>query len=123
MNIKTLLNPANRGRIYATVAAIVGALVTFGVVSTSIAPLIVGLVLSVITLGMAIVNSKNTVRTAIYGVCAAVGALLVALGIIDGAQTDALIAIAAPLLGITLAAAKTPAQTVADEVDSWPKTV
>lgn len=80
MNLQAFFNPANRGRIYAVVAAVVAALVTFGVVSAALAPLVIGLVLSVVTLGMAIVNSQSTVRTAIYGVCAAIGALLVALG-------------------------------------------
>lgn len=110
-NVKAWLRPETRGTVYTVAAALVAALVTFGVISSTMAAPIAGVVVATITLVYAIVHSESNLRTVIYGLCVAVGVLFVTLGTLTNNQTDALLAIVAPVLGITLAAAKTPTRS------------
>ena len=107
-NVRNWLKPETRGTVYTVAAAAVAALVAFGVISSTIAAPIVGVVIAGITLVYAIIHSESNIRSVIYGLCVAVGILFVTLGTLTDNQTEALLAIAAPVLGITLAAAKTP---------------
>lgn len=117
--IRTWLKPETRGTLYTVAAGVVAALVTFGVLSTTLAASVAGVAVGVITLIYAIVHSESNLRTVIYGLCAAVGALLVTLGAFSNDESDALLAVVAPVLGITLAAARTP--TTHDDIptDIW----
>lgn len=106
--IRDWLKPETRGTVYAVSAALVAALVTFGVISSTVAAPIAGVVIAAITLLYAIVHSESNLRTVLYGLCVAVGALFVTLGTLTNNETEALLSVIAPVLGITLAAAKTP---------------
>lgn len=117
--IRTWLKPETRGTVYTVSAALVAALVVFGVVSATLASSIAGLLLAVVTLLYAIIHSESILRTAIYGVCAAAAGLFVALGSITDNQSESLLAIVAPVLGITLAAANTPTRSEDLELDTW----
>ena len=117
--LREWLAPETRGRVYTAASAIVAALVVFGVVSSTMAVSITGVVLGVITLVYAILHSESNLRTVIYGLCVAVGALLVTLGTLTNSETEALLAVVAPVLGITLAAAKTPHRTEEDSTAVW----
>lgn len=118
-NIRTWLKPETRGTVYTVAAAAVAALVMFGFISATLASSVAGLILAIITLIYAIIHSESTIRTAIYAVCAASAALFVGLGNMTDAESNSLLAIVAPVLGITLAAAKTPSKKENEEVDTW----
>lgn len=83
---------------------------------------IAGVVIAAITLIYAIVHSESNLRTVIYGLCVAVGVLFVTLGTLTESESEALLAIVAPVLGITLAAAKTPTKSEDNSV-GWVETV
>lgn len=121
-NVKEWLKPETRGTVYTVAAAVVAALVTFGVISSTIAAPIAGVVVATITLIYAIIHSESNLRTVIYGLCVAVGVLFVTLGTLTGSESEALLAIVAPVLGITLAAAKTPTKSEDNSV-GWVETV
>lgn len=118
-NIRTWLTPQTRGTLYTVAAALVTALVVFGFIASTLAPAIVGLLVAIITLVYAIIHSESTIRTAIYGVCAATAGLFIGLGTLTDVQSESLLAVVAPVLGITLAAAKTPTGQREVEVDTW----
>lgn len=103
-------------------AAVVAALVTFGVISSTMAAPIAGVIVATITLIYAIIHSESNLRTVIYGLCVAVGVLFVTLGTLTESESEALLAIVAPVLGITLAAAKTPTKSEDNSV-GWVETV
>lgn len=118
-NVKEWLQPETRGTVYAISAAIVAALVTFGFLSSTLAVSVSGVAVGIITLIYAVLHSESTVRTAFYSLCAAVGALFIALGIFTDAEADALLAVIAPVAGITLAAAKTPTTRSTIDDNTW----
>lgn len=121
-NIRNWLRPETRGTVYAVAAAVVAALVTFGVISSTMAAPIAGVIVATITLIYAIIHSESNLRTVIYGLCVAVGVLFVTLGTFTESESEALLAIVAPVLGITLAAAKTPTKSEDNSV-GWVETV
>lgn len=106
--VRSWLKPETRGTVYTVAAAVVAALVVFGVLSSTLAAPIAGVAVAGITLLYAIIHSESNLRSVIYGTCVAVGALFVTLGTISNSESEALLAVVAPVLGITLAAAKTP---------------
>lgn len=108
--VRAWLSPEKRGIIYTVTGSLVAALVTFGFISASFAPALIGVLLGAVALVYAIVHSESNIRSVIYGLCAAIGVLLVTIGTFTADETEALLAIAAPVLGITLAAAKTPSK-------------
>lgn len=110
-DIKKWLTPEKRGMLYATSASAVAALVVFGAISSTIASSIAGVAIAVITLIYAIVHSESNVRSVTYGLAGAIGALFVTLGAITDKESEALLAVVAPVMGITLAAAKTPTRS------------
>lgn len=121
-NVRNWLRPETRGTVYTVAAAVVAALVTFGVISSTMAAPIAGVVIATITLIYAIANSDSNIRTVIYGLCVAVGILFVTLGTLSDNESEALLAIVAPVLGITLAAAKTPTKSEEENI-GWVETV
>lgn len=117
--IRTWLRPETRGVVYTVAAAAVAALVTFGVISSTLAASVAGVVVGVITLIYAIIHSESNIRSVIYGLSAAIGALLVTLGTFTDEESEALLAVVAPVLGITLAAAKTPTRQDEVHAETW----
>jgi len=117
--IRTWLKPETRGTVYTVAAAVVAALVVFGILSSTMAGAIAGVVVAGITLLYAIIHSESNLRTAFYALCVAVGAFFVTLGSITGDEADALLAIIAPVAGITLAAAKAPAKSEEERPVGW----
>ena len=130
--VRGWFRPETRGQFYAVAAAAVVLLGALGLLSANLVPVVTGVVLAALTLVYAIINADATKNKAIYALCAAVGALFIALGYGTDSQIDAVLAFAAPVLGITYAAAKTPV-TSNDQVtitssgnppvDGWTPTV
>lgn len=106
-DFRTLVPASARASWYAVASALVAALVAWGVLDSAAAPAITGVAVAVVTLIFALLHSTSPWRQALYGVAAALGVLGVYLGWGSEVQFDALLAIAAPVLGIGAAAATT----------------
>lgn len=107
-NLRTIVPATYRATFYAVASAIVAALVSWGVLDQAAAPAVTGVVIAVVTLAFAVVHSTSPWRQALYGLAAAIAVLGAYLGWGTEAQFDSLLAILAPVLGITTAAATTP---------------
>lgn len=126
-NIRNWFRPETRGQFYAAAAGVVTLLASLGFISVSLVPSITGVVLGVLALAYAYVNSDSAKNKVIYSLCAAIGALLIALGVFTDGQNEAILAVVAPVLGIGYAAAKTPDRNEQDTiivggeppVDTW----
>ncbi|MEV4127162.1 hypothetical protein [Nocardia sp. NPDC049707] len=97
-----------RARIYYLLAPLQVALVSFGLLNDSNAPLIVAAVAAVVGFTMAGANSTSTWRTWLYGVIGAAQPLLTAYGVFNNSQAASVIAVVSAALGLGVAAAKTP---------------
>lgn len=106
--IRNLVPARARATVYAVASAIVAALVAWGVLDDSAAPAVTGVAIAVVTLLFAVLHSSSPWRQALYGLAAALSVLGVYLGWGSEAQFDSLLAIIAPVLGISTAAATTP---------------
>ena len=107
--IRNLVPASTRATWYAVSSALVAALVAWGVLDEAAAPAVTGVVIAVVTLLFALVHSTTPWRQALYGVAAALAVLGVFLGWGSEVQFDALLAVIAPVLGISTAAATTNA--------------
>lgn len=96
-----------RGRIYAMLAPLQVALVSFGLLNDSAAMLWVSMVTAALGLGLAAINS-HTWRKYLYGFLAPAQALVMYYGIANEAQATAIMSLVAAGLGLGVAAAKTP---------------
>lgn len=125
--IRGWFRPETRGQFYAVAAAAVVLLGSLGLVASNLIPVVTGVVLAALALIYAYINADAAKNKAIYAFCVALGALLISVGWITDNQEQALLAFAAPVLGITYAAAKTPSSndpvTVDARVDGWTPTV
>lgn len=101
-----------RGTTYAMVGALAPALIAWGILDDVQAAAIVGVIGSVVTLIFAILHSTSTPRSALYGVLAAITVALAVWGYGSPDQWAAILAIIAPVLGVGVAAAKTPHEDV-----------
>lgn len=106
-SIRTTVPESTRATAYAVGVAIVAALVSWGYLDQVYAAALTGVVGAAITLAFAIIHSTDPWRRALYGLMAATGVLAVTFGWGTDVQIDALLAIAAPVLGIGAAAATT----------------
>lgn len=106
--IRERVPATTRGKVYSVANAVIAALVVFGVLSSSLAPAVVGVAISVITLIYAILHSVSEWRSALYATLGAIGVLSVAIGVFSTMHVAALLGIVAPILGVTVAAANTP---------------
>jgi hypothetical protein len=98
-----------RARIYYLLAPLQVALVSFGLLNDSNAPLIVAAVTAVLGFTVAGVNSTSTWRTWLYGVIGAAQPLVTAYGMFTDSQVASVVAVVSAALGLGVAAAKTPA--------------
>jgi len=129
--IRGWFHPETRGRFYTVAAAAVVLLGSLGIIASNLIPVVTGVVLAALALIYAYINADAAKNKAIYAFCVALGALLISVGWITDNQEEALLAFAAPVLGITYAAAKTPTSndpiTVGvgpdPRVDGWTPTV
>lgn len=100
--------PANsRATFYAVAAALVTALVSWGVLDQAAAPAVVGVATAVVTLAFAVLHSTSPWRIALYSLAAALTVLATYLGYGTDAQWETILATVAPVLGIGTAAATT----------------
>lgn len=113
--IRSIVPAGARLTWYAVASAGIAALVAWGVLSEEAAPAVSGVVIAVVTLVFAIVHSTSPWRQALYAVAASVAVLGAYLGWGTEPQMEALLAIIAPVLGITTAAATTNADTYVGE--------
>lgn len=106
-SIRNTVPESARATWYAVAVAIVSALVAWGYLDQVYVAALTGVVGAAITLAFAIIHSSSPWRVALYGLMGAVGVLAVTLGWGSQVQIDAVLAIAAPVLGIGAAAATT----------------
>lgn len=104
----SVLTPALRERLYTLVAPIVAVLVAAGLLDTNTAALWASFGVASVTLLFALANSTSQIRTALYTFLVAAQALAAVYGILSADVWASVLALAATLLGVTVAAAKTP---------------
>lgn len=102
-----MLSADVRGQIYALLAPLQVALVTFGVVNVDEAALWVNLITAFLGLGFAAINATNW-RRWFYGILAPLQAVIVFYGIANESYLTAVFGVVAAVLGLGYAAAKTP---------------
>ena len=121
LKVRNWFRPETRGQFYAVASGFVVLLSSLGLMSVSYVPAITGVVVAVLALIYAYVNSDVAKNKVIYTLCAAIGGLLITLGYVTDNETQAVLAFVAPVLGISYAAAKTPTNnntvTIADGPD------
>lgn len=112
--------PANsRGRVYTTAAALVTALVSWGILDNALAPAIVGVVGASITLAYALLHSTSPWRSAVYSLAVAVGPLAVAIGWGTNETWVAAAALVAAALGLNMASHHAPNGDAAPAADAY----
>lgn len=115
-SIRTAVPASARERTYVIAAAAVALLASWGAVDAAAAPAWTALVVSFVTLGFAILHSTSTVRTALYSTLLAVQSVAQLYGIFTDGQWASIAGLAAAVLGLTVAAAKTPTMIDGDIV-------
>lgn len=110
--IRSAIPATVREKWYVTSGAFITFLVGWKLLDESTAAAWTQLAVATITLFFAVLYSRSTLRTALYGILLAVQGVAQLYGILSGSQWAAIIALAATLLGTATAAAKTP--TVVD---------
>ena len=105
--IRTSIPAQSRATVYAVAAAIVTALVSWGVLDDAAAPAVAGVATAVVTLAFAVIHSTSPWRQALYSLMAALTGLMVYLGYGTDVQWESILAVVAPVLGIGTAAATT----------------
>lgn len=106
--LRSILRPALRERAYVIVAAIVAVLTSVGLLEASEAAAWSSLIVSAITLAFALLHSTSPWRTALYSFLLGLQGIAGLYGIATEAAWALVVQVAAALLGITTAAAKTP---------------
>lgn len=114
-SIRNSVPAGARATWYAVASAVVTALVAWGVLDSVAAPAVTGFVVAVVTLVFALLHSTSPWRQALYALAASVSVLGAYLGWGTEPQMEALLAIIAPVLGITTAAATTNADEYVGE--------
>ena len=107
-SLRLTLPAESRGRVYTTAAALVAALVSWGVLDDALAPAVVGVVGASITLAYALLHSTSTWRSAVYSLTVAVGPLAVAVGWGTDNHWVAAAALVSAALGLNVAAHHAP---------------
>lgn len=111
-SLRLTIPAESRGRVYTTAAALVAALVSWGVLDDALAPTVVGVVGASITLAYALLHSTSTWRSAVYALTVAVGPLSVALGWGTDNHWVAAAALVSAALGLNVAAHHAPTPEV-----------
>lgn len=114
--IRSAIPAEARERLYVIAAAAVTMLASWGVVDAAAVPAWAALAAAVITLGFAILHSTSTVRTALYSLLLAGQGVAQLYGILTETQWASIGGFVAAILGITVAAAKTPTPITADGI-------
>lgn len=109
MTLADLFTPARRGYLHAVAVAVLAFIGVVTQADPASGPLIVAVVIAVFDLGVALLHSTKTWRSAVYGLAIAAQALAVFLHIGTDVQWSTGLALVAAVLGGGLAAAKTPA--------------
>ncbi len=114
--VRTAIPAEARERVYIIAGAAITLLASWGVVDAAAVPAWAALAAAVIALGFAILHSTSTVRTALYSVLLAVQGVAQLYGIFTDTQWASIAGLAAAVLGISVAAAKTPTPITADGI-------
>ncbi|MFY9190167.1 MAG: hypothetical protein WAN89_02690 [Lawsonella sp.] len=120
-SVAKVFSPLVRERLYIVAAALMSALVAFGVLTDNEASLWSALVVAVIGAVFSVVNAETNWRVALYTVAGAAAVVFQSYGILGDAEWSAIVGLVAAVLGVTTAAAKAPTCDVdveAPELDS-----
>lgn len=109
--LRTRIPASARERVYVVAAALVALLASWGAIDVSVVPQWTALVLATITLSFAILHSTSTIRTALYSVLLVTQGVAQVYGIGTDVQWTSILGLAAAVLGLSIAAAKTPTTT------------
>lgn len=115
-SIRAAIPAEARERVYVIAAAAITLLASWGAVDAAAVPAWAALAASVITLVFAILHSTSTVRTALYSVLLAVQGVAQLYGIFTQTQWASIAGLVAAVLGLSVAAAKTPTPITADGI-------
>ncbi|MCW2089459.1 UNVERIFIED_ORG: urea transporter [Rhodococcus erythropolis] len=107
-HLRALIPAAARGRVYVTATALVALLHANGLISEDAGDQWAALAIAVVTLMFAILHSTSKVRTALYSAALAVQGVAQVYGVWTDTQWAGVLALVAALLGISVAAARTP---------------
>lgn len=107
--IRSAIPAAFRERAYVVVTAIVGLFAAQGVVTEAAAPVWISVGAAAVTLFFAVLYATDTVRLSLYALLGTLSTLGQLYGYFTEAQWSSYLGLAAALLGLSLAAAKTPA--------------
>lgn len=111
--ITKFFTPLVRERLYIIAAALMTVLVSFGVLTEANAAQWTAAVIAAITAIFAIVNSENNVRATLYGFAGTIAVLFQSYGVLTESHWAAITGLVAAILGVSTAAAKSPAETPA----------
>lgn len=106
--LRSVIPADARERYYVIVAPVITLLASYGLLEASTVSSWTSFVLSIASLLLAIIHSTSSIRTAFYGLLAAGASVLQVYGMATDSTISTVLFIAATLLGITTAAAKTP---------------
>lgn len=112
--IRSVLRPELRERAYVLVGAIVTGLTSMSLVDAGTATAWGSLVVSALTLAIALLHSTSTWRSALYSFMLAMQAVAGVYGILTENAWGLIIQITAALLGLGTAAAKTPTPLIGE---------
>lgn len=107
-SIRTAVPAAAREKFYVVAGAVVALLASWGVVDQSVTQQWTAFAVSVVALVFAIIHSTDSWRTGVYGTLLATQGLGQVYGVLSEAQWASVLGLAAAVLGIAVAAAKTP---------------
>lgn len=106
--LRSAVPASARERVYVIAAAAVTLLASWGTIDAATAPAWAALVASAVTLAFAILHSTSTVRTALYSTLLTVQGVAQVYGILSDVQWASIAGLAAAVLGLSVAAAKSP---------------
>ncbi|MBP2208153.1 hypothetical protein JOJ86_005879 [Rhodococcus percolatus] len=106
--IRTAVPAQAREKFYVVAGAVVALLASWGVVGESVTQQWTAFAVSVVALVFAIIHSTDSWRTGLYGTLLAAQGLGQVYGLLTESQWASILGLAAAVLGIAVAAAKTP---------------
>jgi hypothetical protein len=106
--IRSAIPASFRERAYVVVTALVGIFAAQGVVTDAAAPVWISVGAAAVTLFFAVLYSTSTVRLSLYALLGTVSTVAQLYGYFSSTQWSSYLGLAAALLGLSFAAAKTP---------------
>ena len=114
--VRSAIPATYRERAYVVVVAVVGIFAAQSIVTKDAAPVWISVGTAAVTLFFAVLYSTSTVRLSIYALLGAISTAAQLYGYFSSTQWSSYLGLAAALLGLSFAAAKTPTTIDGDVV-------